>query len=161
MAYALGSSCADLGKAHTVRQRFSDDQIGNLENKNAKRESRGRGPGKSPCTLFAVKKVRNSLSYSSKVGQFYFGERLTAKWVKIRPALTWSRTSDHCAMREALALSQLPFLPLYGNVDHRRSRWELSFGQSYRVTPNIIFGKAPEVHLHLTSLIRPAKRVST
>jgi hypothetical protein len=30
----------------------------------------------------------------------------------------------------------------YGNADPRRSRWELSFGQSYGVTPNIIFGKA-------------------
>ena len=145
MAYALGSSCADLGKAHTVRQRFSDDQIGNLENKNAKRESRGRGPGKSPCTLFAVKKVRNSLSYSSKVGQFYFGERLTAKWVKIRPALTWSRTSDHCAMREALALSQLPSLPHHGNVRPSWMRWELRINQSYPATPNIIFGKAPKI----------------
>jgi hypothetical protein len=33
----------------------------------------------------------------------------------------------------------------YGNVDLRRSRWELSFGQSYRPTPNIIFGKAPKL----------------
>jgi hypothetical protein len=40
--------------------------------------------------------------------------------------------------------SQLPLL-LYGNAGHRRSLWELSFGQSYRVTPNVIFGKAPEV----------------
>jgi integrase len=32
----------------------------------------------------------------------------------------------------------------YGNVDPRRSRWELSFGQSYRLIPNIIFGKARE-----------------
>jgi hypothetical protein len=36
----------------------------------------------------------------------------------------------------------LPFMTDYGNIGSRRSRWELSFDQSYRVTPNIIFGKA-------------------
>jgi hypothetical protein len=41
-------------------------------------------------------------------------------------------------------LSQLSLLPHYGNAGHRKSRWELSFGNGYRVTPNIIFGKAPK-----------------
>jgi integrase len=34
---------------------------------------------------------------------------------------------------------------------------ESSFGQSYRVTPNIIFGKAPQTRLHLASPMRPAE----
>jgi hypothetical protein len=53
------------------------------------------------------------------VGQFYFGERLTAKWVKIRPALTWSRTSD----REGVGLrcpALLAYLKAYQNVAEAR-----------------------------------------
>lgn len=48
VAYVLGSFYADSGEAQIVRRRWSDDQPGNLENKNAIREGRGRGPGKSP-----------------------------------------------------------------------------------------------------------------
>jgi hypothetical protein len=38
----------------------------------------------------------------------------------------------------------LPTMTVYGNIDHHRSLWELRFGQRYRVTSNIIFGKARE-----------------
>jgi hypothetical protein len=49
------------------------------------------------------------------------------------------------ALGEAVSLSQLPFLPHYGNVRIVDSRWELRIGESYPATPTIIFGKAPQI----------------
>jgi hypothetical protein len=74
VAYALGSFCADLGEAHIVRQRFSDDQPGNLEDKRHKGESKAR-PGKVPLALPCHTPSR-WVSFTSASGSRQSGSRL-------------------------------------------------------------------------------------